>query len=72
MKYFSLVATYTDKNGKEQKVETQMMQSFEQLLPLRDQIELSLGGAPAQYAVKEYELKEIGIHEIIEENSESV
>lgn len=72
MKYFSLVVTYEDQNGKEQKIETQMAQSFEQLLPALDQIRGSLGQASAHYAVKEYEMKEIGTYEILEEIDESV
>lgn len=72
MKYFSLVVTYEDQNGKEQTIETQMAQSFEQLLPALDQIRGSLKQASAHYAVKEYELKEVGIHEIFEAIDESV
>jgi len=70
MKYLSWVITFKDQNGKEQTIESQMMQTFEQLLQAKPQIEAQVGEITA-LKVKEYELKEIGIHEIIEV-SESV
>lgn len=65
MKYLSWVVTFKDQNGKEQTIESQMMQTFEQLLRVKPQIEAQVGEITA-LKVKEYELKEIGVHEIIE------
>ena len=69
MKYLSWVITFKDQNGKEQTIESQMMQTFEQLLQVKPQIEAQVGEITA-LKVKEYELKEIGVYEIIEQNED--